>query len=186
LTTSTAGKALPMLQILAPLPGLFKFASVAMDFMRLRLDESRVIEMMEPSDTHIISCIEKWLSESHSAARRQFHEELVLTSGDAETAYWLIREYDGKIAAKSAMLRFVRANGFATISWRVLCLLYEDGSHIPLRLKIALLRQNCSAKTICLVVCSMCGFSFARFKQILAFGVTLKGLIFRQRREHRL
>jgi hypothetical protein len=186
LTTSTAAKALPMLQILASSTGVFKFASVAMDFRRLRLDESRVIEMMEPGDTRIMSCIEKWLSESHSAARRQFHEELVLTSGDAENAYWLIREFNGKIAAESAMLRFVRANGFATISWRVLCLLYEDGSHIPLRLKIALLRQNCSAKTICLVVCSMCGFSFARFKQILAFGVTLKGLIFRQRREHRL
>jgi len=186
LTTSTAGKALPMLQILSPLPGLFKFASVAMDFRRLGLDETRVIEMMEPGDTRIISCIEKWLSESHSAARRQFHEELVLTSGDAETAYWLIRDFSGKIAAKSAMLRFVKANGFATISWRVLCLLYEDGSHIPLRLKIALLRQDCSAKTICLVVCSMCGFSFERFKQIVAFGVTLKGLMFRQRRQDRL
>jgi glycosyltransferase involved in cell wall biosynthesis len=62
---------------------------------------------------------------------------------------------------------------------------YQSGSHIPLRCKITLLKQNCSAKTICLVVCSMCGFSFARFKQILAFGVALKGLIFRQR-EHRL
>ena len=55
--------------------------------------------------------------------------------------------------------------------WR----LYQSGSHIPLRWKITLLKQNCSAKTICLVVCSMCGFSFARFKQILAFGVALKG-----------
>ena len=76
--------------------------------------------MMEPGDTRIMCCIEKWLSESHSAARRQFHEELVLTSGDAENAYWLIREFNGKIAAESAMLRFVRANGFATIPWRVL------------------------------------------------------------------
>ena len=109
-----------MLQILAPLPGLFKFASVAMDFRRLRLDETRVIEMMEPGDTRIISCIEKWLLESHSAARRQFHEELALTSAHAEKAYWFIREHDGKTAAKSAMLRFVRANGFATIPWRVL------------------------------------------------------------------
>ena len=66
--------------------------------------------------------------------------------------------------------------------WR----LYEAGSHIPLRWKVTLLKQNCSAKTICLVVCSTCGFSFARFKQILAFGVALKGMIFRQRREHRL
>jgi glycosyltransferase involved in cell wall biosynthesis len=66
--------------------------------------------------------------------------------------------------------------------WR----LYQDGSHIPLRWKIALLKQNCSAKTICMVVCSMCGLSFARFKQILAFGVALKRMIFRQRREHRL
>jgi len=66
--------------------------------------------------------------------------------------------------------------------WR----LYEAGLHIPLRWKVILLRQNCSAKTICLVVCSMCGFSFARFKQILAFGVALKRMIFRQRREHRL
>ena len=120
LTTSTAGKALPMLQILTKSTEVFKFASVAMDFRRLRLDESRVIEMAEPGDTRIISCIEKWLSESHSAARRQFHEELVLTSAHAEKAYWFIREHDGKVAAKSAMLRFVRANGFGTIPWRVL------------------------------------------------------------------
>ena len=66
--------------------------------------------------------------------------------------------------------------------WR----LYEAGSHIPLRWKVTLLKQNCSAKTICLVVCSMCGLSFARFKQILAFGVALKRMIFRQQREHRL
>jgi glycosyltransferase involved in cell wall biosynthesis len=63
---------------------------------------------------------------------------------------------------------------------------YQAGSHIPLQCKITLLKQNCSAKTICLVVCSMCGFSFARFKQILAFGVALKRLIFRQSREHTL
>jgi glycosyltransferase involved in cell wall biosynthesis len=66
--------------------------------------------------------------------------------------------------------------------WR----LYEAGVHIPLRWKVRLLRQDCSAKTICLVICSMCGLSFARFKQILAFGVALKRMIFRQRREHRL
>jgi glycosyltransferase involved in cell wall biosynthesis len=66
--------------------------------------------------------------------------------------------------------------------WR----LYQAGSHIPLRWKVTLLKENCSAKTICLVVCSMFGFSFARFKQILAFGVALKRMIFRQRREHRL
>jgi hypothetical protein len=180
LTTSTAGKALPMLQILTKSTEVFKFASVAMDFRRVRLDESRVIEMAEPSDMRIISCIEKWLSESHSAARRQFHEELVLTSAHAEKACWFICAHAGKIAAKSAMLKFVRANGFATISWRVLFALYEAGSHIPLRWKIALVRQNCSAKTLCLVVCSMCGFSFARFKQILAFGVALKGKILRR------
>jgi len=63
---------------------------------------------------------------------------------------------------------------------------YQAGSHIPLQCKITLLKQNCSAKTICLVVCSMCGLSFARFKQILAFGVALKRMIFRQRREYRL
>src|SRR6476661_6254879 len=40
--------------------------------------------------------------------------------------------------------------------WR----LYEAGSRIPLRWKVTLLRQNCSAKTICLVICSTCGFSF--------------------------
>src|SRR6266446_2584505 len=68
------------------------------------------------------------------------------------------------------------------VVWR----LYQVGSHIPLRWKSALLKQNCSAKTICLIVCSTCGLSFARFKQILAFGVALKGKIFRQQREHRL
>ena len=60
--------------------------------------------------------------------------------------------------------------------WR----LYQAGSHIPLQCKVTLLKQNCSAKTICLVVCSMCGLSFARFKQILAFGVALKGKILRR------
>ena len=120
LTTSTAGKALPMLQILTKSTDVFKFASVAMDFRRVSLDESRVIEMAEPSDTRIISCIEKWLSESHSAARRQFHEELLLTSAHAEKTYWFIREQYGKVAAKSAMVRFLRANGFRTIRWRVL------------------------------------------------------------------
>jgi len=68
------------------------------------------------------------------------------------------------------------------VVWR----LYQVGSHIPLRWKSALLKQNCSAKTICLIVCSTCGLSFARFQQILAFGVALKGKIFRQQREHRL
>jgi glycosyltransferase involved in cell wall biosynthesis len=68
------------------------------------------------------------------------------------------------------------------VVWR----LYQVGSHIPLRWKITLLKQNCSAKTICLIVCSTCGLSFARFQQILAFGVALKGMIFGQQREHRL
>jgi len=66
--------------------------------------------------------------------------------------------------------------------WR----LYQAGLHIPLRWKVTLLKHNCSAKTICLVVCSTCGFSFARFKQILAFGVAVKRMIFRQRRDHGL
>jgi predicted O-methyltransferase YrrM len=120
LTTSTAGKALPMLQILTKPNGIFRWGSVAMDFKRLRLDESRVIEMTEPNDNRIISCIEKWLSESHSAARLQFHEKSVLTSVDAGNAYSFIREQYGKTAAKSAMVRFLKANGFATIRWRVL------------------------------------------------------------------
>jgi cephalosporin hydroxylase len=76
--------------------------------------------MVEPNDTRIIECINKWLSESHSVARRQFHEESVLTSADAEKAYEFIREQYGRIAAKSAMVRFLRANGFAAIRWRVL------------------------------------------------------------------
>lgn len=58
---------------------------------------------------------------------------------------------------------------------------YQLGLHIPLRWKITLLKQNCSAKTICLIFCSTCGFSFERFKEILAFGVALKRMIFRQR-----
>ena len=49
------------------------------------------------------------------------------------------------------------------------CRLYEAGYHLPLRWKVTLLKQNCSVKRLCLVVCSICGFSFARFKQILAF-----------------
>jgi hypothetical protein len=67
------------------------------------------------------------------------------------------------------------------VVWR----LYQVGSHIPLRCKIKLLRKDCSAKTICLIVCAACGLSFAKFEQILAFGVALKRMIFGQR-EHRL
>ena len=120
LTTSTAGKALPMLQILTKPNGMFRWGSVAMDFRRSGLDQSRVIEMADPNDERVISCLEKWLSESHPAARRQFHEESVLTSADAENAYSFIREQYGKAAARSAMVRFLRANGFGTIGWRVL------------------------------------------------------------------
>jgi predicted O-methyltransferase YrrM len=120
LTTSIAGKALPMLQILTKPNGIFRWGSVAMDFRRFKLDESRVIEMAEPDDTRAISCLEKWLSQSHSAAHRQFHEESILTIADADNAYSFIREQYGKIAAKSAMVRFLRANGFTTIRWRVL------------------------------------------------------------------
>jgi len=68
------------------------------------------------------------------------------------------------------------------VVWR----LFQAGSHIPLRWKITLLKRNCSAKTICLILCSTCGLSFAKFKQILAFGVALKRMIFHQQREHRL
>ena len=50
----------------------------------------------------------------------QFHEESVFTSADAENAYSFIREQYGKNAAKSAMVRFLRANGFGAIRWRVL------------------------------------------------------------------
>lgn len=65
------------------------------------------------------------------------------------------------------------------VVWR----LYQAGSHIPLRCKIKLLKQDCSAKTICLILCSTCGLSFARFQQILAFGVALKSKIVRQQRK---
>jgi predicted O-methyltransferase YrrM len=120
LTTSTAGKALPMLQILTKPNRIFRWGSVAMDFRRVGLDETKVIDITEPNDNDIISCIETWLSDSHSAARRQFHEESVFTSADAENAYSFIREQYGKIAAESAMVRFLRANGFKTIRCRVL------------------------------------------------------------------
>src|SRR5436309_8423398 len=151
LTTSTAGKALPMLQILAKSDGVFRWGSVAMDFRRVRLDESRVIEMAEPGDTRIISCIEKWLSESHSAARRQFHEESVLTSADAEKAYWFIREQYGKNAAKSAMVRFLRANGFAIIRWRVLVAEIRAKGHGMIRRVLryaAAFRQLCRVRSV--------------------------------------
>jgi hypothetical protein len=68
------------------------------------------------------------------------------------------------------------------VVWR----LYQAGSHVPMRCKIELLKHDCSARTICLIVCSTCGLSFAKFQQILAFGVTLKGMIFRRRPEPRL
>jgi len=67
------------------------------------------------------------------------------------------------------------------VVWR----LYQAGSHIPFRCKITLLKQDCSAKTICLILCSTCGLSFTRFQQTLAFGVALKRMIFRRRPEPR-
>jgi len=68
------------------------------------------------------------------------------------------------------------------VVWR----LYQAGLHIPMRCKIELLKQDCSARTICLILCSTFGLSFLKFQQFLAFGVTLKGMIFRRRPEPRL
>jgi glycosyltransferase involved in cell wall biosynthesis len=65
--------------------------------------------------------------------------------------------------------------------WR----LYQAGSDIPMQCKITLLKQNCSTKTIWLVVCSMCGLSFATFKRIVGFSVAVRRTIFRQWRGHR-
>jgi glycosyltransferase involved in cell wall biosynthesis len=64
--------------------------------------------------------------------------------------------------------------------------MYQRGSHIPLRWKITLLKRNCSAKTICLIVCSTCRLSFTTFQHIVVFGAALKAMIWRQQREQRL
>jgi glycosyltransferase involved in cell wall biosynthesis len=64
--------------------------------------------------------------------------------------------------------------------------LYQLDSDIPLRWKITLLKRNCSAKTICLIVCSSCRLSFATFQHIVAIGAALKGMIWPQQREQRL
>ena len=64
--------------------------------------------------------------------------------------------------------------------------LYQLGSHIPLQWKITLLKRNCSAKTICLVISSTCRLSFAMFQHIVAFGAALKRMIWRQQREQGL
>jgi glycosyltransferase involved in cell wall biosynthesis len=61
--------------------------------------------------------------------------------------------------------------------------LYQLDSHIPLQWKITLLKRNCSAKAICLVICSTCRVSFGMFQRIVAFGAALKGMIWRQQRE---
>ena len=79
-----------------------------------------------------------------------------------------------------------QARNVALVLDEVVWRLYQVDSHIPLRCKIKLLIQNCSAKTICLIVCATCGLSFAKFQQVLAFGVALKGMIFRRRPEPRL
>jgi glycosyltransferase involved in cell wall biosynthesis len=63
------------------------------------------------------------------------------------------------------------------VVWR----LYQAGSRIPLRCKLILLKQDCSAKTICLLTCETFGLSFAKFQQVLAFGVAIKGIILRRR-----
>jgi glycosyltransferase involved in cell wall biosynthesis len=64
--------------------------------------------------------------------------------------------------------------------------LYQLDSHIPLQWKVTLLKRNCSAKTICLVICSTCRLSFAMFQRMVAFGAALKGMIWRQQREQGL
>jgi glycosyltransferase involved in cell wall biosynthesis len=97
---------------------------------------------------------------------------------DAELSRLTGRQYGVGIALQGRNLALA-------LDETVWCL-YEAGSHIPLRWKVTLLKENCSAKTICLIVCSICGLSFARFKQILAFGVALKRIIFDQRRQPRL
>jgi glycosyltransferase involved in cell wall biosynthesis len=74
------------------------------------------------------------------------------------------------------------ALAFDAVVWRW----YQAGSHIPLRWKLTLLKQNRSAKTICLIACATCGLSFAKFQQILGFGVALKRRILRRRPEPRL
>jgi hypothetical protein len=51
---------------------------------------------------------------------------------------------------------------------------YQAGSHIPLRWKCEILRRNPSNTAICLVACSTCGLSFAKFQQVLALLVALK------------
>src|SRR3954453_8264920 len=64
--------------------------------------------------------------------------------------------------------------------------LYQRGLDIPLRWKITLLKQNCSAKTICLIACASCRLSFVAFQHIVAVGTALKGMIWPQQRQQRL
>ena len=51
---------------------------------------------------------------------------------------------------------------------------YQNVSRIPWRWKWTMLKQRCSAKTICLIICSTCSLSFARFQYMLTFCVAVK------------
>ena len=78
-----------------------------------------------------------------------------------------------------------QARNLTSASDEALWRLYQAGLRIPLQCKITLLKQNWSAKTICLVLCSLCGLSLATFQQTIAFSVAFKRMIFRQGRERR-
>jgi hypothetical protein len=119
LTTSTAGRLLPMLQVLTAETAPFRFASVTADFARYDLDQNLVIELADPSDDRIVECIETWTSQSHALARERFHQQLRQGKSHAREIYWYVRNHCGRIAACRAVCRFVRFNGVGAMPWSV-------------------------------------------------------------------
>jgi hypothetical protein len=120
LSTSASCKTLPMLQVLAASSEPFKFASVAADFRRFGGDVEQVIEMADPNDKQILDCMESWINESHSAARKQFHQTLRIGSIDAAALYVVVRRKFGALKALQTLVVFLRTNGISNLPARLL------------------------------------------------------------------
>jgi len=120
LTTSSAAKMLPMLQVLSCSHEAFKFASVAGDFERYGLDSQLVIEMGEPSKEEVVSCLQMWLEDSHAAARHSYHRPLKIGRKHAEMGYYFGVDFGGILFGGRILRNFITCNGFEVFPWGLL------------------------------------------------------------------
>lgn len=74
LCTSSAGKFLPMIQLLDPHSPFRNIPSI--DFRRYSLPDDQLIEMVKWNDTDILNCTGLMLNARYSEARERFHTEI--------------------------------------------------------------------------------------------------------------